>query len=212
MVRIGDLRKELRSTFEDLLGGTVGKLQKHELIHRIDILKKAAVTRKETPEPDKIPMNGIGARNVPTTTATINADSEPTAVTKPIAPTDESAAHPFAKGWTQNRKSKASKAATVTNEATTETVEKKSRKKVPMPPKVVLEEASEPEEPKPSETSEAPKAKVPKAPKAATESEVSEKPKRKRTVKVKSETEKKEEKLPGGVRLLPESQRTVYFN
>lgn len=200
-----DLRKQFVAMQKEFLGGAASKLKKHELEHRMELMKKAMALKDEVPEPEKARSGPPAAREVKTKKVAIDADTE---VVKPVAPKE-------GKAHVANYKKKAKAEPEVEAAPVVEkpAAPKKVRK---MPPKVVL-----PDEPV------APKPKAEAKPKVKAEPKTEEKPKAPRkpkAPKVEAPAAEPETpapapaalvvetpvKLPGGVRRLPETE--LYLN
>lgn len=190
-----DLRKQFVAMQKEFLGGAASKLKKHELEHRMELMKKAMALKDEVPEPEKARSGPPAAREVKTKKVAIDADTE---VVKPVAPKE-------GKAHVANYKKKAKAEPEVEAAPVVEkpAAPKKVRK---MPPKVVLPD--EPVAPKPkAKAEEKPKApRKPKAPKVEAPAAEPETPAPAPAAPV-VETPVK---LPGGVRRLPEGE--LYLN
>jgi hypothetical protein len=79
----GDLRKEFLKLQKEFVGGQVGKLKKHEVQHRLDVLKKAMAYKESDPAPAPARTGPATAREIPTKEVTIDGE---TTVKKPLKP------------------------------------------------------------------------------------------------------------------------------
>lgn len=189
-----DLRREFRKLQEEFVGGTVGKMKRHEIEHRMIALKAAMEVKASTPIPEIKVMTGApGPREVKTKEVSID---EETKVTKPVAP-KEGKAH--SAQYKKKPKVETPEAAPVEKPAP-KVAEEKPKKVRKMPPKVELKEEKEAEpkperkkviRPKPTSKATAEPKTAPPAPAAEA---VVEKP----------------AKMPGGCRPLAEA--TLSFN
>lgn len=191
-----DLRKQFVAMQKEFLGGAASKLKKHELEHRMELMKKAMALKDEVPEPEKARSGPPAAREVKTKKVAIDADTE---VVKPVAPKE-------GKAHVANYKKKAKAEPEVEAAPVVEkpAAPKKVRK---MPPKVVLPD--EPVAPKPKAEAKPKteaKPRKPKAPKVDAPAAEPETPAPAPAAPV-VETPIK---LPGGVRRLPEGE--LYLN
>ncbi len=64
-------------------GGPIGKLKKHELEHRLALLKKTIEMKSNTPEPEAASAGAPAARDVKTETVSLEGE---TSINMPIAP------------------------------------------------------------------------------------------------------------------------------
>lgn len=78
-----DLRKEFVKLQKEFIGGRVTKLKKHEVEHRISVLKQAMNLKEEIPAGAPARTGTYGPRDIPTKEVTIGDD---TVVKKPLKP------------------------------------------------------------------------------------------------------------------------------
>jgi len=120
---ISDVRKQYRALNEEFLGGTISKMSKAVIEHRMVALRGAIALKSAVPEPDaKIVIGPPSARAVKTKDVVVDG----TDMTVPLAPT-EGAAH----AATYKKKAKASP------EVAESPAEKPKKVRI-TPPKVVL--------------------------------------------------------------------------
>lgn len=209
-----ELRREFRKLQEEFLGGkSIGKLKKHEVEHRMSVLRDAMEKKGVTPEP--APTRGApAAREVKTKEVSIDDETK---VTKPVAPKGgpthstsykkrPKAEEVVEKPAPKPRAKTAPKPPKLEVEEVAAAPAEKPKKPRRVPPKVVLKEddlASAPVEakpkPKPKSKATAPPktdlpAPEPETPPAPAPAPVVEKP----------------VKLPGGCRALPATD--LYLN
>jgi hypothetical protein len=194
-----ELRREFRKLQEEFLGGTVGKMKRHDIEHRMIALKAAMEVKANTPVPEPVPpkVGAPSARAVKTKEVAID---EETKVTKPVAP-KEGKAH--STHYKKREKPAAEAAPKVEEKPTLKVTDEKPKKVRRVPPKVELKEeaAAEPKperkkvvRPKPASKATAEPKTAPPAPEAEPAPVVEMKPAR----------------MPGGCRPLPEA--TLSFN
>lgn len=189
-----DVRKQFLTLQKEFMGGNpASKLKKHELEHKMDVLRKAMAMKVDTPEPAPARSGPPAAREVKTKKVVINEETE---INKPVAPKE-------GKAHVSHYKKKAKEEPTVEIVVEEKPAAPKKARKVP--PKVVLPD--EPVAPKPKAEPKPKKSKATAAPKTEApigESEPSE------PVAAPVVVAPVAIKLPGGVRKLPESE--VQFN
>lgn len=187
-----DLRKQFLALQKEFMGGSpAGKMKRHELEHRMAVLKHAMSIKSETPEPEPARSGPPTAREVKTKKVSIDEDTE---VIKPIAPSE---------GKVHGTHYKKKPVAEVVEGAPVVEKSEKPKKVRIAPPKVVL-----PDEPV------APKPKADSKPKAAP------KPKSKATAEPNTAPPAPEPvtppapvvsaKIPGGCRRVPDAE--MYLN
>lgn len=188
-----ELRKQFVALQKEFLGGgPVSKMRRHEIEHRMAVLRHAMSIKAETPEPDEAALGAPSAREVKTKKVAIDAETE---VTKPMAPT-EGGGH----GTHYKRKPKAeAEAAPVVEKPAPP---KKVRK---VPPKVVLAEEGAPVAPKPKAAPK-PKSKATAPPKTDLPAPEPETP----PAPAPAPVVEKPAKLPGGCRRMPDAD--LYLN
>lgn len=80
---IVELKKELVGLIKNFVGGPIGKLKKHELEHRLCLLKKTVEAKCNTPEPEAASAGPPAARDVKTETVSLDGETN---INMPIAP------------------------------------------------------------------------------------------------------------------------------
>jgi hypothetical protein len=160
----GDLRKEFLKLQKEFVGGQVSKLKKHEVQHRLDVLKKAMTFKDSDASPAPARTGPANAREIPTKEVSIDGE---TTVKKPLKPEgpDPIPNPPRGPKKIKPMEVKEPKVAA-------EPKEQKAPKKRLVPPKVVFDEASikEPKvkkEKKPKSKATAEPNTAPPAPEAA---------------------------------------------
>ena len=78
-----DLRKEFVKLQKEFAGGRVTKLKKHEVEHRLTVLKKAMAMKDDTALPGPARTGPASARDIPTKEVVIDGETK---VTKPLKP------------------------------------------------------------------------------------------------------------------------------
>lgn len=197
-----ELRKEFVKLRKEFMGASASKLKKHELEHRMAVLKQAMALKVETPEPETARSGPPAAREVKTKKVAIDEETE---IIKPVAPKDGKA---HVANYKKKAKAEETAPVPAPAPAPASVPAEKPKKARKVPPKVVLEE--EPVAPKPKV--EKPKVEKPKKSKATAAPKMD-------PPSPEDEPKEKEApapvvvgpiKLPGGVRKLPEQE--VYFN
>lgn len=193
-----DLRKEFVKLQKEFVGGRVTKLKKHEVEHRLSVLKQAMSLKSEVPAPEAARTGPPSARDIPTKDVSIDGE---TVIKKPLKPEGPDPVVKKPRGPAKPKTVETAEAAPAPAPAA---AAEKPKKAVKVPPKVVFDEV---------EIVSPPQRKVVKKPKAA---DTAEKPKSKATAEPKTappapEAEPKEMvppvvpkviRLPGGVRKL----------
>jgi hypothetical protein len=182
-----ELRKQFLALQKEFMGGSpAGKMKRHELEHRMAVLKHAMSVKAETPEPEPARSGPPAAREVKTKKVAIDAETE---VTKPIAPS-EGKAH--VTHYKKKPKAEVTEAAPVAEKP------EKPKKVRKVPPKVELPD--EPVAPKPRAAPK-PKSKATAEPKTDLPPPEPETPPPAPAAPV---------KLPGGCRRMPDAE--LYIN
>ncbi len=181
---------------KEFMGASASKLKRHELEHRMAVLKQAMTLKVDTPEPETARSGPPAAREVKTKKVAIDEETE---VIKPVAP-KEGRAHVA----NYKKKAKVEEAPAPAPAPTPVEKPKKARK---VPPKVILDE--EPVAPKPK--IDKPKADKPKKSKAtAAPKTEAPAPEAEPEAPAPAPVVAAPVKLPGGCRKLPDAE--VYFN
>lgn len=207
-----DLRKEFVKLQKEFVGGRVTKLKKHEVEHRLSVLKQAMSLKSEVPAPEAARTGPPSARDIPTKDVSIDGE---TVIKKPLKPEGPDPVVKKPRGPAKPKTVETAEAAPAPAPAA---AAEKPKKAVKVPPKVVFDEVEIVSPQRPSQmgggsTHATPQRKVVKKPKAA---DTAEKPKSKATAEPKTappapEAEPKEMvppvvpkviRLPGGVRKL----------
>ena len=171
-----ELRKEFVRLQKEFAGGRATKLKKHEIEHRLEILKKAMTMKGESEAPEPARTGPPSAREIPTENVVIDGE---TLVKKPLKPEGPDPAPKKPRG-PNKKKTPDTDAKEQTDTSVEETTDKKTKEKGPtavkevkavagkketkVPPKVIFTEASVKEQ-KPQETEKVKVQKPPKAPK-----------------------------------------------
>jgi hypothetical protein len=196
-----DLRKEFVKLRKEFMGASASKLKRHELEHRMSVLKQAMALKSEVPEAEVARSGPPAAREVKTKKVAIDEETE---VNKPVAPKD-GRAHVA----NYKKKAKVEEPAAAPAPAPAPAPAEKPKKVRKVPPKVVLPE--EPAAPKPkAEPKAEPKPKAPKSKATAAPKTDPPAPEPEKTVDTPAPAVVAPIKLPGGVRRMPEND--VYFN
>ena len=78
-----DLRKEFVKLQKEFVGGRVTKLKKHEVEHRLEVLKKAMSFKESDTAPAPARTGPPSARDIPTKEVVIDGETK---ITKPLKP------------------------------------------------------------------------------------------------------------------------------
>ena len=138
---VGDLRKEFVKLQKEFVGGRVTAMKKHEVQHRLDVLKKAMTFKEADATPAPARTGPPSAREIPTKEVTIDGE---TTITKPLKPTE--GPEPVVRKPRGPKKIKPMEvpAAPVPAPASAPAAEPKAPKKRLVPPKVIFDEVSVP--------------------------------------------------------------------
>jgi hypothetical protein len=126
-----DLRKEFVKLQKEFVGGRVTKLKKHEVEHRMSVLKQAMSLKSEVAAPEAARTGPPSARDIPTKDVSIDGE---TVIKKPLKPEGPDPVVKKPRGLAKPKTVEAAEPAPAAPAA------EKPKKAVKVPPKVVFDE------------------------------------------------------------------------
>lgn len=126
-----DLRKEFVKLQKEFVGGRVTKLKKHEVEHRLAVLKQAMSLKSDVAAPEPARTGPPSARDIPTKEVSIDGE---TVIKKPLKPEGPDPVVKKPRGPAKKKEEAPVAAAAPAEKA------EKPKKEMKIPPKVVFDE------------------------------------------------------------------------